>query len=109
MTSHEIARSVANYCLWKNHELLQRVVKGQLPLESYRYFLRSIQESLDEFCRNAKERGQAEDCPELFEPLSDALVMINFALANTPIDGEAVKAALESLDECAAELELAPA
>ena len=109
MTRREIAHSIANFCVWKNRPILQRAAKTGMPLESFRYFLRSVRDSLDEFSRNAKQRGHAEECPELFDPISDALTMINFALSKTPIDGEAIKAALESLDECAAELELAPA
>ena len=81
--------------------MLYRVLNSKMELESQRFFLKSVRDNLDEFCRRyRRDEGLAvEEYQAYYQPLFDALSLLNDSLLCRPIYRVTLQKAFDDLSD----------
>jgi hypothetical protein len=87
--------------------MLQQILSSKHELETHRYFLKSLRDDLDDYCRRyRRDSGQAvEDYGPVYEPLFDALSLVNDTLVCRPLYRVTLQRAFDELSRLQTKLD----
>jgi hypothetical protein len=99
MMTHTLARDSAKFLVAEIRSKLERIWAYPHGLDFNRIFLAAIRDRLNRSCKHFEADGGDDLHPDLYQPISEATVLLSCALSKSPIDRDGVRAAIELIDE----------
>jgi len=93
-----VAHDLVAFTLLEIRPILGAVRCSPFPLESNRFFLKSVRDKLHDTCKRFEDGTDAEDYGMFYIPLFDALSFLTDALHRTPICAVNFRRCLETVE-----------